>query len=242
MTLEEIVQYVDFTSLNSFETDATISSFVDFAKRLEDNVAPVAGLCTYSVYSELLQSRLSNSSISSVVVVGGFPHSQIPLQVKLNEIDIVTRIGIDEIDFVVSHHLIHSDQLETYRSELNAIRNVARDKVLKVILETGHIDSPELLREVTKISCEEGMDFIKTSTGKIEEGADEQKFQEICDEIKRFELNDNKKVGIKVSGGVRSIDQANGFIQIVRNTLGDSYLDKKYFRIGASSLLNTLIK
>lgn len=240
MTLEEIVPFVDYTSLGEQETEEKIGQFIDSALTLEKTHRSVAGVCTFSVYTDNLIQSLKNSSIQSVIVVGGFPHSQIPLEIKLAEIQLAVDKGIDEIDIVISQHLLHNNKLEALRNELEVIKKAINNKTLKVILETGNINDLDLLRLCTKICCEIGVDFVKTSTGKVEEGATPEKFKIICEEIKKYELQSGRKVGVKASGGIRTIEDASLYYSIVKDTLGEAYLSSKYFRIGASSLLKSL--
>ncbi|MCB0477170.1 MAG: deoxyribose-phosphate aldolase, partial [Crocinitomicaceae bacterium] len=228
------------TSLNAFETKGSIQSFVDKAKDLSQKGMNVAGVCTYSYYAELLVKELQNSSISSVVVLGGFPHSQISLEMKLAEIDEAVAFGVDEIDIVISHHLVKENRLDELQNEFTLIRKHASSKILKLILETGHFDALSQLHFISKMACESGFDFLKTSTGKIHEGATPDKFKVMCETIKEFHATNRKRIGIKASGGIRTVTDANQYVEIVREILGKEHLKPEFFRIGASSLLNEL--
>lgn len=240
MILEDFIPFIDYTSLNEYETESSISDFIQSALILENKIGPVAGVCTYSVYSEFLAKTLGDSNIKSVVVIGGFPHAQIPLEIKLAEIEYTKSIGIDELDIVISKHLLHQNKLTLLEEELRTMKKKAGETTLKVIIETGNITDIDLLKDCVKVCCASGVDFIKTSTGKISEGADPTKFEIICKEINTIQNNSDPKIGLKASGGIRTLENAMEYYSIVKDILGDEYLSPKYFRIGASSLLKPL--
>ncbi|MEZ4938355.1 MAG: deoxyribose-phosphate aldolase [Crocinitomicaceae bacterium] len=240
MKLFEIIPFVDYTSLNNFESVESITSFVEKAIGYHQRGYSVAGVCTYSYYSKFLVDHLQGIPVKSVVVLGGFPHSQIPLEIKLKELDHAVRQGIDEIDIVISHHLIQSENYDDLMKELKLLRNHAKELTLKIILETGHFEDLVQLEKVAKLVCESGCDFLKTSTGKIPEGATPEKFKILCKVIKEHFEETGKRIGVKASGGIRTIEQAKVYISMVKETLGEDFLDAKYFRIGASSLLNEI--
>lgn len=240
MNLKEIAQFVDFTSLNNLETSNSIKDFIQRALEFERSGVSIAGVCTYSIYADLLVDRLEQSNVRSVVVVGGFPHAQIPLEIKLKEIEHVKAKGIEEVDIVISQHLLHAKEWDLLKKELNQIRKASSGMQLKVILETGHIQENDVFQKTAKICCESEVDFLKTSTGKIEEGANPAKFEILCKIINENYKNTGRKTGIKASGGIRTTSDALIYSTIVENVLGKEFLSPVYFRIGASSLLNSL--
>lgn len=240
MNLEEIVPFVDFTTLNTLETTSSVQKFISKAIELEQKGLAVAGVCTYSEYAGLLKSKLQNSKIASVVVLGGFPHSQVPMAIKLEEIKLAISEGVDEIDIVVSQHLAHEHHFEKLANEIGSIRQASKGKILKLILETGLFQDLDLLRKVSEIACREGVDFLKTSTGKISEGATPEKFEVLCEVVANHKKSSGRMTGIKASGGIRTVEDAKIYIDLFIKHLDRENLTPNYFRIGASSLLNNL--
>ena len=154
--------------------------------------------------------------------------------------------GADEIDIVLPHSTFLAGDYEAVRKELRAIRETVdkagagRKITLKVILETGLL-TPELIAEASFISMEEGADFIKTSTGKIDVNATPAAAYVMCECIKAFYKQTGKKVGFKPAGGVSTALEAVCYYTIVKNVLGQEWLNKDLFRLGVSRLANNLL-
>jgi deoxyribose-phosphate aldolase len=240
MNLNELVKFVDYTTLNSSDTEEEVVQLINKAKSFSANGNKVAGICTFSNYSSLLVHQLEKTGIASVVVAAGFPHSHCPLEEKLISVKYADQLKVDEIDIVISLNDLLTGKYDRVKEELVEIRSIIKYAKLKVILETGLIQSEDMLRKACKVAIESGADFLKTSTGKVNEGATVKKFRIICDEIKKYQVISGEMIGIKAAGGIRTVDEANKYIDIVKEVLGEDYLQPKYFRIGASSLLNEL--
>jgi deoxyribose-phosphate aldolase len=175
-------------------------------------------------------------------VAGGFPSGQTGLRVKLEEIRYAVGEGAEEIDTVISRgKLIEGKEMEVF-DEISAMRETCGAIPLKVILETGELPSVLMVRKACELAILGGADFIKTSTGKIATGATPEAFLVMIDTIREYLEKTGKAVGIKAAGGIRSSGQALHYARFVVDILGDQWLDRNYFRIGASSLADDLIR
>ncbi|MGB0932793.1 MAG: deoxyribose-phosphate aldolase [Lishizhenia sp.] len=240
MKLQTLFSCVDLTSLSLFDNEETILKLIEQAQQLEQKNYPVASICTYPKYAPLVSKTLQHSNIKTCVVNSSFPHGQASLASKLSEINELKPF-VDEIDIVIDlGNFIREKPLIDL--QIKAIKNALGNKVLKVILETGEIKEEKLLREICKCAMYSGADFIKTSTGKTQTGATPNAVRVMAEEIAAFKNKEQKKVGLKISGGIRTLDSVNHFTSIIQEYLPESYFTKQTFRIGASSLLNELKK
>jgi deoxyribose-phosphate aldolase len=240
--IKELLSYLDLTSLNATDTIANINELVDFALATEKEGNPVAAICVYPNFGPHVLQRLEYSQIHTAVVAGSFPHGQSFLECKAQEVRIAAESGVHDIDIVLNRGLFLAGDVDGAANEIRVLKEQAGDAVLKVILETGELISPENIRIASRIAIESGADFIKTSTGKCTVGATEEAALIMCEEIKRAFENTGKQVGLKISGGVRTFDDAIAYREIIIKTLGNNWLTPKLFRIGASSLAHELVK
>ena len=148
----------------------------------------------------------------------------------------------DEIDIVLNLGAFLSGDYEEAATEIQEQRSTARAAHLKVILETGALKDPELIRKASILSLFSGADFLKTSTGKEYPGADLRAAYILCAVLKEYFDKYGEKRGVKFSGGIRSAEEAVKYYCIVEALLGKEWLDNKLFRIGASSLVGSLQK
>jgi deoxyribose-phosphate aldolase len=144
--------------------------------------------------------------------------------------------GADEIDTVLNLGLLLEENYQELAENIQEIKASAHEATLKVIIETGALKSPKNIQRAAIISIFSGADFIKTSTGKEYEGATPESVYTICQVIRQYYELTGRKIGIKIAGGVRKAEDAVGYYTIVRHILGEKWLDKAYFRIGASNL------
>lgn len=151
--------------------------------------------------------------------------------------------GADEIDIVMNLGYLKEENYDELTEEIQEIKERCGEEVtLKVILETGALETPEQIRKAAILAIYSGADFIKTSTGKGYPGATPEAVYTMCRVIREYAELNEKKVGIKVAGGVRSAKEAVRYYTIVKDVLGDEWLNKSLFRIGASSLVEDLEK
>ena len=150
--------------------------------------------------------------------------------------------GADEVDIVLNVGYFRDEAYEELCDEIAEIKQVVGDRPLKVILETGYLKTAEAIRRASILSMYSGCDFIKTSTGKIYPGASLEAAYVMCQCIKEYFVQHGRMVGFKASGGIRSTEDAVKYYTIVKEVLGEKWLNNQYFRIGASSLANSLFQ
>ncbi len=243
---------MDQTTLASEDTPERVKTLVQkvnsFAKDYPDWPLP-ASICVYPNFAHVVASERATKDVHVTTVAGCFPTSQSFLEVKLHEIELAVKDGADEIDIVLSLNSFLSGDYQTAGAEIKASREcidrVARELdrpvCLKVILETGLLVTPELIADASFLAMENGADFIKTSTGKVKVNATPQAAYVMCECIKKYYEATGKKVGFKAAGGIASALDAVCYWTIVKNILGEEWLDKKLFRFGVSSLANKLL-
>jgi deoxyribose-phosphate aldolase len=235
---------LDMTTLEGSDTRAVVTGLCDKARFSEINASfpDAAAVCVYPALVRHARTALAGTSIKIASVAGGFPAGQTSLSIKLAEVGWALSEGADEIDTVISRgKLLEGLDSEVF-DEIAAIREVCGRSHLKVILETGELKSPALIRRASILAIGAGADFIKTSTGKASVGATPAAFLVMLDTIREYQQATGKAIGIKPAGGIRTPQQALEYFFLVREILGEDWLSKQFFRIGASSLADALIK
>jgi deoxyribose-phosphate aldolase len=237
--LKNLLGCIDYTTLEGSDTTARIISMCKQAKSFERStpgIPNVAAVCFYPVFAALAKGQLNNSGIRVAVVAGGFPAGQIPLKLKVEEVKYAVENQADEIDVVISRGLILTGKIEEATREIAALKEAAADTHLKVILETGELETIENIRNAAEAAIHGGADFIKTSTGKIAIGATPEAVLVMLDTILEYYEKTGKMIGIKPAGGISEPEAAIKYYLLVKEILGEKWLNKKYFRIGASRL------
>ncbi len=240
----ELLGLVDLTSLEGSDTTESITSLCEKAFGIEDierGIPKVAAVCVYSPFVRLCKNKLKGKNIKVAAVAGGFPSGQLYIVLKQAEVYFALDAGANEIDMVISRgKLLEGDDITVY-NEIGLIKAACKKKTLKVILETGELLKPELIRKASEIAIEAGADFLKTSTGKIQPAATEMAAIIMCDTILDYYTKSGIRVGFKAAGGISQPDIALRYYNIVANILGDKWLNPKLFRIGASRLVDNLL-
>jgi deoxyribose-phosphate aldolase len=244
--LKKIHGLIDLTSLSSHDTKESIWDMVETQVNSYEGMCPdvenVAAVCTYPIFVETVKQALTAQGVKIASVAGGFPSSQTFPEVKIAETALAVMSGADEIDTVMNIGYFLEEDYEALTDEISEIKETCRHAQLKVIIETGALSYVENIGKATILACYSGADFIKTSTGKDYPGATPEAVYAICRVVKRYNELEGIKVGIKVSGGVKTIEDAVKYYSIVKETLGGEWLNKNFFRIGASHLVENLRK
>ncbi|MDR1937056.1 MAG: deoxyribose-phosphate aldolase [Tannerellaceae bacterium] len=236
---------IDLTSLSALDTKESIWKMVDSVNDFEGSrpdIPNVAAICTYPLFTETVKQALTAQDVKIAAVTGGFPASQTFQEIKIAETALAVMSGADEIDTVLNLGYLAEENYADLAEEIQEIKESARGGKLKVILETGAISTVDSISKATIISIYAGADFIKTSTGKEFPGATPEAVYTICRIIKQYYSITGIKTGIKISGGIRKAEDAINYYSIVKHILGDQWLSKDYFRIGASSLAGDIIR
>ncbi|MBQ4162858.1 MAG: deoxyribose-phosphate aldolase [Parabacteroides sp.] len=241
--LKQIHGFIDLTSLTSIDTKESIWKLVEKVNDFEGtrpDIPNVAAICTYPLFVETVKQALTAQEVKIASVAGGFPSSQTFTEVKIAETAMAVMQGADEIDIVMNLGYFMEENYEEIAEEIQEIKDSCRESKLKVILETGALTTPEYIQKAAILALYSGADFIKTSTGKGYPGATPEAVYTMCQVIKKYHSITGKRIGIKVSGGVRTAEDAVSYYTIIKEVLGNDWLNKELFRIGASSLLNDL--
>lgn len=150
--------------------------------------------------------------------------------------------GAQEVDVVISVGDMLEKNYEKVYHDLKAKREACKDVLMKVILETGELKDFEMIFNASLIAAYAGADFIKTSTGKVPVNATPESVYVMCEAIRQFYAQTGKKVGLKVAGGVSKAQNAIRYLAIVNHMLGQEWLNSSLFRIGASQLMEDVVK
>lgn len=240
----KIFNCIDLTTLNTTDSQNSVTAFI---KRVNDfdNEYPqfpnVAAVCVFSNFAGVVRSTLEVTGVNIAVVAGGFPSGQTFTEVKVADVALAVSEGADEVDVVLNLGMLLDGTYEELCDELIEVKHAAKEAHMKVIIESGALKTPELIRNASILAMYSDADFIKTSTGKVYEGASPEAAYVMCRCIKEYYEKTGRKVGFKAAGGVRSADDALIYYAIVKEVLGEEWIDKSLFRIGASSLANSIL-
>ena len=240
MHIVEWIACIDLTSLNDNEDEKSIAALVAKANRSFASTS-VAAVCVFDRFGQQVRSQL-NPAIRTAVVGPEFPLGVATESDRLNFYQTVAKSEIEEVDIVVNPQLALNDNWDEYLQTVETARKNLPDKTLKVILETGLLQQDDLIQKAAKTAIDGGADFIKTSTGKTNVGYTPEALALICDVVSSHFKRTGKRIGIKVSGGVRSLNQLIEIESILKNNSIRDWLQPNTFRIGASALYDNLIQ
>ena len=232
------------TTLNSTDSSQSVAKLVERVNAFDEEYGElknVAAICVYPCFAQVVRSVLEVSDVDIACVSGGFPSSQSFIEVKVAETALAIDGGADEIDIVFNLGNYFDGDYESVCDEIAELKAVCRDARLKVILETGALPTAADIKAASILSLYSGADFLKTSTGKGYPGASLEAAYVMAKCIKEYHDKTGNMVGIKVSGGVATTDDAVAYYTIVKEVLGEKWLTNEYFRIGASRLANNLL-
>lgn len=229
-----LIKTLDLTSLNSDDTEAKIKKLCLKAQTPYGNTAAV---CIYSKFIPLAKEFLDSTNIKIATVVN-FPKGEADFNKLIKEINNAVKLGANEIDAVFPYKHFLENDIFTCQEFLKIAREECGDKTLKIILETGEIKKSSLIVNACKLCFEAKADFIKTSTGKSKISATPEAANLILEAI----ADTRHKIGFKASGGIKTIDDAKKYLILAQSIMGTKWINPKNFRIGASSLLDDLIK
>lgn len=241
-----IASMTDLTSLDGRDNNQTIKELCERGRSIKnkfEGLTNIAAICVYPVFVSLVRESLSESGIATACVAGAFPSGHLPLYLKLEEIKYAIQQGAEEVDMVISRGKMIGGETAYIREEVESAKALCgKEVLLKVILETGELSSEHLIRHAARIAMESGADFIKTSTGKSSPAATPEAFYYMLDEIRKYHSMSNRMIGIKAAGGIRDAGTALNYYYLTDAVLGEKWLHKRYFRFGASSLIDDLYR
>ena len=242
--LRFLLSSIDLTTLKSTDSMQSVSNFTERVNEFENEygeLPSVAAICVYPCFAQVVRSVLEVSSVKIACVSGGFPSSQTFPEVKVAETALAVEGGADEIDIVLNLGNFFDKDYQEVCDEIEEIRHSCRNAKLKVILETGALKTPEHIKAASVLALYSGAAFLKTSTGKEFPGASLEAAYVMAQCIKEYYERTSIMVGFKAAGGIRTTEDALKYYTIIKEVLGDKWLDTDYFRLGASSLANALL-
>lgn len=257
-TLLTIIRMIDLTTLEGKDTEGKVYSICSKAVRPvpgDDNVPPVAAVCLYPNMLKFAKRALEGTGVKLASVATAFPSGQYPIKLREEDTAKCIRDGADEIDMVISRGEFLKGNYDVVFDEVRRIKNICieeskklSDKTgtnvdvhLKVILETGELETYDNVRKASIISMLAGADFIKTSTGKVQPAATLPVTLVMLEAIRDYYDETGIMIGMKPAGGIRKSKEAIAYLVMVNETLGGQWLTPDMFRIGASSLLNDVL-
>lgn len=238
-----ILGSIDLTTLEATDTESKVAFLCEQAMSfsVRKSIAPdVAAVCVYSPFASLVKSLLQDTGIKTACVATAFPSGQAPLSVKLVEVSYIVEEGADELDMVISRGKFLEGKYEEVADEIRAVKTACGETCLKVILETGELMTVDNIRKASEIALLADADFLKTSTGKIQPAATPHAFIIMLDTIKEYYNMCGRKVGIKAAGGIAAAETSLHYYLLVKEVLGEEWLNKDLFRIGASRLAENI--
>lgn len=241
--LKMLITMLDLTTLEGADTPGKVKSLCQKARCPDpDREYPSVGaVCVYPPMVPVAREQLSGSDVKVASVASYFPSGQAALEERVEEVEQVRDAGADEIDVVLNRNAFLSGRYDQVYREIGALAHASGDAHMKVILETGELETYDSVRLASRIAMEGGADFIKTSTGKIKPAATMPVTLVMLEAIRDYYLETGRQVGMKPAGGIRDAKRALRYLVMVKETLGDDWLTPDRFRIGASSLLNDLL-
>ena len=235
---------IDLTTLEGKDSPGKVRQLCRKAQmpHADDPELPtVAAVCVYPSMVATAKSALTGTNIHVASVATSFPSGMATLDQKLEETRFVVSEGADEVDMVISRGKFLAGRYHDVFDEIVAVKEACGNAHLKVILETGELQTYENVRKASDIAMHAGADFIKTSTGKVSPAATQPVTLVMLEAIRDFYYKTGTMVGMKPAGGIRKAKQALQYLVLVKETLGAEWLSPQWFRFGASSLTNDLL-
>lgn len=228
---------MDLTSLNDDDNDASIQAL---CRRTDTPYGAPAAVCIYPAFIETADRELIEMGVRDrvrIATVTNFPDGSVNVERASRETRAAVTAGADEVDVVFPYKALIGGDAEAGRALVTACRTACGDRLLKVILETGELKDPALIRQAADIALECGADFLKTSTGKVAVNATLEAAKILLAAIR----DSGRDVGFKAAGGIRTADDAKAYLDLATGIMGEAWVSPAHFRFGASGLLDALL-
>ncbi len=242
--LKLALSMIDHTTLEGKDSEGKV---IQLCRKAITPYAPmpdlpsVAAVCVYPNMVSIAKKTVAGTSVNVASVATAFPSGMAKLETKLEDVKYAVSEGADEIDMVISRGEFLKGNFTYVFDEIVAVKEACGDAHLKVILETGELETLTNVRKASDLAMHAGADFIKTSTGKIQPAATQPVTLVMLEAIRNYYTETGRKVGMKPAGGIRKAKEALQYLVLVNETLGSEWLTNKMFRFGASSLTNDLL-
>jgi len=238
------ISMLDLTTLEGKDSEGKVRQLCQKAMRPmpgDPAIPHVAAICVYPNLVAVAKEALAGSGVKVASVATGFPAGLVPLPVKVEETRRAVELGADEVDMVIDRGGFLAGHHDRVFEEIVAVKEACGAAHLKVILETGELETYDNVRKASHLAMAAGADFIKTSTGKIQPAATPGVVLVMLEAIRDHFLETGRHVGMKPAGGIRTSKQALHLLVLVKETLGDAWLTPDLFRLGASTVTNDLL-
>jgi deoxyribose-phosphate aldolase len=222
---------LDLTSLNDQDGEADIAAL---CQRAQSRFGAVAAVCVWPRLAAFARANLP--AHIAVAAVANFPDGSADKERAVRETASIVQSGAEEVDVVLPYARLRQGDTPAVADLLGAVRKASADLLLKVILETGELQDPDLIAQACRVSLDAGADFLKTSTGKTPISATPQAAHILLSSI-ASDAAAATRVGFKPSGGIRTVRDAIAYMDLQAHYLGAQALQKRRFRIGASGIL-----
>jgi deoxyribose-phosphate aldolase len=242
--LDLAIRMMDLTTLEGKDTPGKIRALCAKAVHPQPgdpSIPSVAAVCVYPAVVADAREALGGSSVKVASVATGFPSGQTFRDVKVSETREAVAAGADEVDMVIDRNAFLRGDFLTAFEEIVEVKDAALPAHLKVILETGELETYDNIRRASVLAMAAGADFIKTSTGKVTPAATLPVTLVMLEAIRDFERQTGRAVGMKPAGGIRTAKEAVQYLVVLYETLGPRWMTPDRFRFGASSLLNDVL-
>ncbi len=240
---EDVATLLSCLDLTNLDENATLDEISALCEKSETPMGNVAAVCVFPRYVEYVFERLRHNTVKVATVVN-FPDGDDDIDhIKATTQDMINA-GAQEIDIVIPYvAFLEGDDVSVIRALKACQGAMTQMAIMKVIIETGAFEEDNDIYQASMLAIQQGADFLKTSTGKHALGASFETAAIMMQAIKDVHEKDPDacKVGIKISGGVRSTEEACQYFALARSILGEDWLDPTLFRIGSSRLLQKLV-
>jgi deoxyribose-phosphate aldolase len=242
--LDLAIRMIDLTTLEGKDTEGKVRSMC--AKGIhpdpsDPSIPSVAAVCIYPTFIKTARDAVRGTSVKVASVATGFPSGQTFSDIKVTETRAAAQAGADEIDMVIDRGAFLQGDYRTVFDEIVSVKEACGDAHLKVILETGELETYDNVRRASILAMTAGADFIKTSTGKVTPAATLPVTLVMLEAIRDFHQRTGRFVGMKPAGGIRTAKDAISYLVVLYETMGPRWMTPDLFRFGASSLLNDLL-
>jgi deoxyribose-phosphate aldolase len=256
--LKLAISMIDLTTLEGKDSEGKVKAMCRKAVNPmpgNKDIPHVAAVCVYPNLIRVAKECVDGTGVKVASVATSFPSGQYPLKLRLEDTRCAIFDGADEIDMVISrgeflegHYQLVFDEIRQVKEACATASEQLSDKTgkaveahLKVILETGELETFDNVRKASFIAMAAGADFIKTSTGKVQPAATLPVTLVMLEAIRDFHDETGKVIGMKPAGGIKTAKDALAYLVLVNETLGEKWLTPDLFRIGASSVLNDIL-
>src|SRR4051794_13392599 len=242
--LKLAISMMDLTTLEGKDTPGKIAFLCRKAMQPMDpryDVPHCAAVCVYPNLVSVAKKFLGDSGVKVASVATAFPTGLMPLKLKLEEVRSAARDGADEIDMVINRGVFLAGEHERVSDEIAATKEACGAAHLKVILETGELQTYDNVRIASDLAMRAGADFIKTSTGKVSPAATIPVTLVMLEAIRDFFFETGRRIGMKPAGGIRTAKESLAYLVMLSETLGDDWMTPDLFRFGASTLANDVL-